>query len=1092
MKFSRLAVIVAVSILLALIASLLFANYRLSRNTHHFVLERIQNQVEERSQSISQLLILIKYDLVNLTSNPDLLSTLIPVSGLYDDLGRHPELSSVLNQPQFKPLLNVVDVSKWGLFLVSEDQRTESLMEQQPVLARAMADWQRNSRDILFLDDALLIRRSIFHERWSGYLVVIVPYSDLYPLYSHTSNGGCVLFNAGRLVYPVEILNSAADQGLEIFKNNTQDYRLLADPEQRINVDIHPLSVVSNPAIFYSDVPGTPLTLAHIEELPYHLSERKLQLLAATMFSVSAGIIGFALLLVRARARHQVIVDALEQRSILENQRQEALDELKFLIEGTGIGVWSWDVTSGAIVINDNWAKQLGYQKDEISPFVSSWEKLIHPDDKERVFASVDDLVNGVVSEYKCEYRLRQRTGTWLWIQDVGRIYQHGSDGCTCIIKGLHLDIHETRSLCDALDRSRADIKEIIDKFLDALIEVDGDVNVVRVSEQTSRLLGYSQDEIKGRPVTDFFEEPSDLIRYYFDFSSWRQSSEQKEWRNIRLTLRGSDGQHYPVTTNISRLRDIDGKDIGAVAGARNIADLHQSLSKLKQQQAFINNIFDVLPGGLLVLSSGFEFHQRNKTFEEMIIRWSNIYDIPISEMRTKVLDQLAACIDHAPNDVLTLKLPESDLHIEYRTSQTTLNGQLSRIIFIQDVTARQLLEKHLKIHSTAIRQIGDAIIITDARGVIEDVNQAALKMTGYQREELVGQRMSIFKSGRHDDLFYKQIWSSLLSGKSWAGEIKNYTKQKELFEVSSSITPVEMDDEGTMFFVSVWRDRRQELKLRRQLLHAQKMESVGRLAAGIAHEINTPIQYLHHNIDFLKGVFEQLLSRIEEIKKIAAHEDLSASSNTWQLLDKQLDTLDLEYLSAEVSSSVEDTLQGIGQIITIVSAMREFYHPGKGDSKSPCDINRIIKSTVVVTQNVWKYVATVELQLQPDLPYVDCLAGAMQQVLLNLINNSTQAIHEQQKGSTQPGTIHISTSVEGKFVLIRLADSGPGIAEQYQEQVFEPFFTTKEVGEGTGQGLAIAYDLIVSKHGGTIEYIPTDGSGAIFEIRLPLPEGTI
>jgi signal transduction histidine kinase len=193
----------------------------------------------------------------------------------------------------------------------------------------------------------------------------------------------------------------------------------------------------------------------------------------------------------------------------------------------------------------------------------------------------------------------------------------------------------------------------------------------------------------------------------------------------------------------------------------------------------------------------------------------------------------------------------------------------------------------------------------------------------------------------------------------------------------------------------------------------------------------------------------------------------------------------------AEVPQAIQQSLQGIGRVTTIVRAMKEFSHPGS-EEKSDTDLNRAIETTITVARNEWKYVAEVVTDFDPALPLVRCLPGEINQVILNLIVNAAHAIADVvENNGKSKGTITIRTRSQGDRVEIRVSDTGTGIPETIRAKIFDPFFTTKGVGKGTGQGLAIAHSVIVDKHGGTISCETEVGKGTTFVIRLPLLSST-
>jgi len=283
-------------------------------------------------------------------------------------------------------------------------------------------------------------------------------------------------------------------------------------------------------------------------------------------------------------------------------------------------------------------------------------------------------------------------------------------------------------------------------------------------------------------------------------------------------------------------------------------------------------------------------------------------------------------------------------------------------------------------------------------------------------------------------------------------------------------------------------RDLTERKQLQAELAHAHKLEAVGQLAAGIAHEINTPTQYVGDNTRFLKDAFTDIGLVLDQFEKL-----LSAAKNgpvEEKLLvevDETLKQADVEYLKEEVPQAIDQSLDGVERVAKIVRAMKEFSHPGN-EEKSLVNLAEAIETTITVARNEWKYVAELETQFDPDLPEVSCLPGEMNQVFLNLIVNAAHAISDTLgEESTEKGTITVGTRCDGAWVEIFVRDTGTGIPEEVRAKIFDPFFTTKEVGRGTGQGLAIVRSVVTDKHGGTIECETEQGKGTTFIVRLPI-----
>ncbi|WP_051309518.1 ATP-binding protein [Desulfogranum japonicum] len=274
-----------------------------------------------------------------------------------------------------------------------------------------------------------------------------------------------------------------------------------------------------------------------------------------------------------------------------------------------------------------------------------------------------------------------------------------------------------------------------------------------------------------------------------------------------------------------------------------------------------------------------------------------------------------------------------------------------------------------------------------------------------------------------------------------------------------------------------------EQKKLHIERLQANKLESIGQLASGIAHEINTPLQFVSSNIEFLSDSFVALNDIITTLADAAQKEHFSST-----LFEECLEKADWSYLESEIPIAVKQSREGITRVTSIVQAMKEFSHPGRKEFEL-LDLNHLIEVTTTISKNEWKYCAELVLDLAPDLPQIPCLANEIGQVLLNLLVNSAHTIQERIESTEnkEPGLITIKTELEGSVIVIHISDTGCGIPKAIQPRIFDPFFTTKAVGKGTGQGLAIAYNVIATKHGGSLSFQTIPGRGTTFTIKLPI-----
>jgi PAS domain S-box-containing protein len=428
-------------------------------------------------------------------------------------------------------------------------------------------------------------------------------------------------------------------------------------------------------------------------------------------------------------------------------------------------------------------------------------------------------------------------------------------------------------------------------------------------------------------------------------------------------------------------------------------------------------------------------------------------------------------------------------LEVSGRVVRDEGGAPLGSILASRDVTSRKEVEGRFRTLLRAVEQCPVSIVITDRDARIEYVNPRFSVVTGYSSEEAHGQNPRILKSGESSPETYRDLWATISSGREWVGDLHNKKKSGALFWERALIAPV-LDERGTVtHYIAVKEDitRQKQLEEERtrmamELVQARKLEAVGQLAAGIAHEINTPTQFVSDNLHFLGDASRDFL-RLIELQEVALH---GRSDDAAKAASDRAEAMDLAFLREEVPSAITQALDGTQRISHIVRAMKDFSHPDSGEKK-PTDINHAVETTVTVAKNEWKYVAELVLELEPLLPSVPALPGEINQVLLNLIVNAAHAIGEKLgECPVHKGTIIIRSRSFPDCVELRVEDTGRGIDEEHRRRIFEPFFTTKERGRGTGQGLTISHTVVVKKHGGSIGFETESGVGSVFWFRLP------
>lgn len=390
---------------------------------------------------------------------------------------------------------------------------------------------------------------------------------------------------------------------------------------------------------------------------------------------------------------------------------------------------------------------------------------------------------------------------------------------------------------------------------------------------------------------------------------------------------------------------------------------------------------------------------------------------------------------------------------------------------------AQAELEESKAFLQNVLDSMTSAVIVTDQHGRITAISGSAERLTGLDEETLKGHKLTAVITNRTDP-----------EKATAQGAV-----EAELFSSSGPPLPVlltasKLDDENgqSLGVVCTATDISHRKTLEVQLRHAQRMESIGQLAAGVAHEINTPIQYVHDSAESLGEMLTDLLSLHETYQPLrAAAQQAGDSGDILAAIDRHEEEVEIDFVRTEGGKAVQRTLSGIDRVASIVKALKRFSHPG-GEELAPANLNEILETTLEVARSEYRHVAELDLEFGA-IPDVMCDRGDLGQVFINLVVNAAHAIADRQQsegGGT--GRISISTAEGDGGVLVSIADTGTGIPAEIQDRIFEPFFTTKEPGQGTGQGLSLAHNIVVAKHGGRLSFEVDPGVGTTFFVWLP------
>jgi PAS domain S-box-containing protein len=425
----------------------------------------------------------------------------------------------------------------------------------------------------------------------------------------------------------------------------------------------------------------------------------------------------------------------------------------------------------------------------------------------------------------------------------------------------------------------------------------------------------------------------------------------------------------------------------------------------------------------------------------------------------------------------------------------------LTKAVMIQKKTARQLNENLARLQQSEQKftQLAestlDAIVMLNPQGKVEFWNTSATKIFGYSAKEAMGMSvekwlLNLAEDENQDNSILRYIGNSDDPLPDTLLEFETTRKSGERFPIEAAISSVRLHN--GWYVICLLRDitQRKAIETEKQLMSLQlsqhnKMTALSQLANGIAHEINTPIQTINNNLEFLKEAFEDNQKLIQTLQDlvIAARKLPELSVKVEAFTDK-CEEIDKEFLDKEIPSTLLQSRQGTEQISQIVRSMRIFAtHDNPIPEKT--DLNKLIQDVLAISRHLWHPIARVEAHYDNDLPRISCFPGELHQALLNLLINAVQAIES--KSDTKEGEITITSQLLGDKVQVEIKDNGIGIPEDAREHIFNPFFTTHDVGNGTGQGLSLCHDIVVQKHGGTIDFKTEIGVGTTFFLQLPV-----
>ena len=694
-----------------------------------------------------------------------------------------------------------------------------------------------------------------------------------------------------------------------------------------------------------------------------------------------------------------------------------------------------------------------GYTVEEFSDDPNLWITMVHQEDREAVMKQAEDILNG--RSFKAiEHRIIRKDGKVRWVRNTPVPY-HDRTGRLVSYDGIIQDITEKK-------QAEEKYQTIFEQAVEGIYQTTPEGRFLQANPSLARMLGYDSPEELVSTITDIGSQ------VYVDPSQRREVKRTLEENgtlsNYEARLKRRDGSTIWVSISGATFRTDDGSILYFQGSMVDITERKQAEEALKKSEEKFRNLFYNAEVGMFRTridgSEILDFNEQylkifGRTREEMrgnpsVIHWADPGE------RDEMFRRL-----NAEGSVIDFECRMLDKQGKVRTCLTSLRLYQEQGILegsIIDITERKQAEEEMMKLASAIEQAAECVVITDPKGLIQYVNPAFGRITGYTKEEAVGQNPRILKSGVQDEAFYKGLWETITSGNTWFGNFVNRRKNGTLYHEEASISPIRDKAGNIVNFIGVKKDITKEVELKEQLLRSQKLEAIGTLAGGIAHDFNNILSAI---IGFSELVKEEVP------RKSPAYEHVM-----------------------EILHAGERARDLVKQILT-------FSHQ-VGSRREPVKVQLIARETIKLLRSSIPKNITIIDRISPGAGPVDGDPAKIHQLIINLCTNAYHAMVPDGGDLTITlNTVHLDeNSVQqlpplkvGAHLRLIVNDTGCGMDEHTMKRIFDPFFTTKEKGKGTGLGLATVYG-IVTELGGAITLDSKPGGGSTFSVYLPISGG--
>ncbi len=754
----------------------------------------------------------------------------------------------------------------------------------------------------------------------------------------------------------------------------------------------------------------------------------------------------------------------ITQRKQAEATLRDREEQLRAAIWASGTGTFRWDIRSNELSWDEALDALFGLPPGQTVRSLETFIATVHPDDRSGVIARCK-LCAEEGADFDMEFRVIWPDGSVHWLDDKGKT-SFDAAGKPLYMTGACVDITARKGSEAAMQKQKTELRILFDLMPAMIWFKDTRNGFIKVNQRVAEATGLSIAEIEGKTAEEIF--PKEAAGYYADDLEVIHSNAPK--MGIVEKLQGSKGQELWVKTDKMPVCDKDGKVTGLIAMVHDVTESKRAEEALRESEERFAGAFEQAPIGVALASPTGRWIKVNRAlcklvgYTEAELLTRSFQDITHPE---DLADSLKGVRQLVADDIRSYQTEKRYIHAAGHLITILLNVSLVRdsqqqpryfIAQIQDITERKRTEQSLRLLSSAVKQSKESIMITDADLELPGpkiifVNPAFTQMTGYTAAEVLGRTPRMLQGPRSDRAVLDRLRHDLQQGNTFAGETVNYRKDGTEYDLEWQIAPLRNASSAITHFVAIQRDITARKRLESQLVHSQQMETVGKLAGGVAHEFNSILTAII-------GQSELLLV------------DLPAGS--------------------PLTAKVTEINQAAGRAAILT---RQLLAYGRKQTLQPemLNLNAVLAGMAGTLRHLVGHAIDIRSVPAAGLRMVKADAGQISQVIMNMVINAHDAMPGGGKLTLETANITLDqASVNcypelkpGDYVMLAITDTGTGMSAAVQARVFEPFFSTKGVGEGTGLGLSTCYGII-KQSGGHITVYSEPDVGTSFKIYLP------